>query len=352
MVSPATIRGGLIMRGGVAAEPFAGLRVAPSPAATGPFMSGDSAARVAAVKAWRLENMLRSGNAATTRPRFKYTRDYNHHMSHDTAPARSQRRRSLMRLALSSMAMLCTTMLSITPAAIAKPETASITVFAAASLTDALNEAGRQYSQRSGITVRHSFASSAQIARQLAAGAPADLFIAADTEWMDYAIERKLVRAETQRVLTGNTLVVIAPATAPATAIEPARAEDWPSALGAGRLVTGDPDSVPLGRYAREALQFLGLWSQLGPRLARAENARAALALVARGEAPLGIVYASDALGEPRVRVVSPIDPRAHSAIVYPAAMVSGANPQAAAYLDFLMSTEGQKIFAQRHFGR
>jgi len=264
-------------------------------------------------------------------------------MTHETETHRSRRRFTVIAIASLGLAML-----SMAKEAAANPANATITVFAAASLTDALTEAGAQFSARHNLTVRHSFASSAQIARQLAAGAPADLFISADTEWMDYAIERKLVRAETRRMLAGNALAIIAPA----NATEPIRAGDWPAALGSGRLVTGDPDSVPLGRYAREALQFLGLWSQLGPRIARAENARTALALVARGEAPLGIVYTSDALGESRVRVVARIDPRAHTAIVYPAAIVTGADPSAAAYLDFLTSPDGQKIFERHGFTR
>lgn len=264
-------------------------------------------------------------------------------MSHPSGLRCSQKRRTIIGVAVLGLSLLAVT--AANPADSAQP---TLTVFAAASLTDALNEAGGQFSDRYRITMRHSFASSAQIARQLAAGAPADLFIAADTEWMDYAIERKLVRAETRRVLAGNALVIVAPA----NASEPARAADWPAALGTGRLVTGDPDSVPLGRYAREALQFLGLWSRLGPRIARAENARAALALVARGEAPLGIVYASDARGESRVRVVTHLESRAHSPIVYPAAIVSGANPAATAYLEFLTSADGQKIFERYGFAR
>ncbi len=264
-------------------------------------------------------------------------------MTHEAETHRSCRRRTVIAVASLGLAML-----SVAKEAAAKSENVTITVFAAASLTDALTEAGGQFSARYNLTVRHSFSSSAQIARQLVAGAPADLFIAADTKWMDYAIERRLVRPETRRLLTGNSLVIVAPA----NATEHSRSADWPSALGSGRLVTGDPDSVPLGRYAREALQFLGLWSQLGPRIARAENARAALVLVARGEAPLGIVYASDALGESRVRVVARVESRAHSTIVYPAAIVSNANPSTVTYLDFLMSEDGQKIFERYGFLR
>lgn len=233
-------------------------------------------------------------------------------------------------------------------AALRKPAS-SITVFAAASLTDVLEDAGAEFQRRSGVSVRHSFASSAQIARQLAAGAPADLFISADTEWMAYAAQRGLVRADTARVLAGNALTVIAPA-ASKIRVNPTRLADWQAALGKGRLVTADPDSVPLGRYAREALQFFGLWKNLEQRLARAENARAALALVARGEAPLGIVYASDAKSERRVRIVAKLDARAHAPIVYPAALVSASHPAASAYLDFLTSAEAKKIFVRHGF--
>lgn len=233
-------------------------------------------------------------------------------------------------------------------AATRKPAT-PITVFAAASLTDVLEDAGAEFQRRSGVPVRHSFASSAQIARQLAAGAPADLFISADTEWMEYAVRRGLVRADTQRVLAGNALALIAPAASKIT-VDPTRLADWQAALGRGRLVIGDPDSVPLGRYAREALQFFGLWKSLEQRLARAENARAALALVARGEAALGIVYASDAKSERRVRVLANLDARAHAPIVYPAALVPASHPAASAYLDFLTSAESKELFIRHGF--
>lgn len=225
----------------------------------------------------------------------------------------------------------------------------TITVLAAASLTDALTDVSTEYTRRTGVVVRHSFASSAQIARQLEAGARADLFIAADGEWMDYLADRELIRKTSRRPIAGNRLAVIT-ASANLFRFDPKRKADWRSAIDESRLATGDPDSVPLGRYAREALEKLGLWGELGARLARAENARAALALVARGEAPLGIVYLTDALAEPRVRIVATLPDTLHKPIVYPAALTTNASAAAAAYLEFLGGTEAQTVFTRRGF--
>jgi len=222
-----------------------------------------------------------------------------------------------------------------------------VMVFAAISMSEALQDAGAAFTRRTGIVVKYSFASSAQLARQIEAGARADIFISADQKWMDELIRAQRIDIRTLRPLAENRLVVIRPAGRSSV-----DARDWMRSLDRGRLATGDPDYVPLGRYAREALTALGIWNVVQPRLARAENARVATLLVARGEAPLGIVYTSDALGESRVRVVARIDPRAHTAIVYPAAIVTGADPSAAAYLDFLTSPDGQKIFERHGFTR
>lgn len=229
----------------------------------------------------------------------------------------------------------------------ADPSTPPVVVFAAISMSNALQDASTQFTQRTGIPVKYSFASSAQLARQIEAGARADVFISADQNWMDQLRRAKKIESRSERTLAGNRLVVIQPSKSPRV-----DARDWIRALGRGRLATGDPDFVPLGRYAREALQSLGLWKAFEPRLARAENARIAMLLVARGEAPLGIVYATDAIDEPRVSVITPLDTSLHSRIVYPAARLSEANAGAMAYLDFLSSAEGQKIFARHGFTR
>jgi len=221
-----------------------------------------------------------------------------------------------------------------------------VTVFAAASLTDVLTETGRVFRERHGVVIRHSFASSGQVARQLESGAAVDMIVTADREWMDYLEQRRLVRRESVESLARNRLVVITPA-ASTIRLDPTQASDWSRALAGGRWVSGDPASVPVGRYAKQALEKMGVWSVLEPRLARAENARAALALVARGEAVLGVVYLTDARSERRVRIVANLPQDLHATIEYPAALTPRATPVAERYLEFLAGPEGQKIFAR-----
>lgn len=224
-----------------------------------------------------------------------------------------------------------------------------VTVFAAASLTEILQAAGRAHAARTGVRVRFSFASSATIARQLEAGAPADLFLSADGEWMDYASSHRLILPASRAIVARGRLVLIAPA-GTATGLRIGRSMPLAAALGPqGRLALGDPESVPAGRYARAALIWLGAWSNVADHLARAENVRAALALVARGDAPLGIVYETDARAEPRVRIVGAFPEASHPPILYPAALTPRAGPGAASFLAFLRSSAGQAIF--RRFG-
>ncbi len=225
----------------------------------------------------------------------------------------------------------------------------ALTVFAAASLTEALQAAGAAYSARTAVPVRFSFASSAAIARQLEAGAPADIFISADAEWMDYAQRHGLIVPATRTTVARGRLALIAPA---GSAIRLRIGRGMPLAAGlgqAGRLAIGDPDAVPAGRYARAALQTLGAWNGVADRLARAENVRVALAYVARGEAPLGIVYETDARAEPRVRVIGIFPQSSHPPIVYPIALTRRASPAASGFLAFLRGAPGQAIF--RRFG-
>ncbi|MEY3338617.1 MAG: hypothetical protein RL245_1609 [Pseudomonadota bacterium] len=243
------------------------------------------------------------------------------------------------------LGMLASMTLLTAPLGSATPPSPTITVFAAISLSDALVEASREFTRRTGIKVRHSFASSAQLARQITAGARADVFIAADQHWMDELRSTRLIDPRTERRLAGNRLVVIQPASLRSV---PARA--WITGLANGRLATGDPQYVPLGRYAREALTTLGVWGDVEPRLVRAENARVATLLVARGEAALGIVYATDARNDRRVRVITRLDASLHSPIVYPAALTLDAQDAAIAYLNFLSSTDGRKFFAAHGF--
>ena len=230
----------------------------------------------------------------------------------------------------------------------AEPSQKALLVFAAASLTDAMNAVGAAYEKDTGVAVKMSFDSSSSLARQVEAGAPADLFLSADVDWMDYLQTRNLIQPETRRDVVGNRLVLIAPADSRLEIkIEPHF--KLAAALGNARLATGDPDSVPVGRYARAALTSLGVWEEVAPHLARAENVRVALLYVARGDAPLGIVYASDAFVDRRVRVLDSFPANTHQPIVYPIALTKTAQAQARSFLSYVMN-QGQSTFAKYGF--
>jgi molybdate transport system substrate-binding protein len=252
--------------------------------------------------------------------------------------------RLLRRLAGPLLALLC---LAAAPAARAEP-----LVFAAASLREALDVAAQAWAKRSGSRPVISYAGSSALARQIEQGAPADVFVPADEAWMDWAAQRGLLRAGTRVPLAANRLVLIAPAGAAPTGLRLAPGVSLAAALGAdGRLALGEVASVPAGRYAKAALEGLGAWTAVAGRLAQTENVRAALALVARGEAPLGVVYATDARAEPRVRVVDTFPETSHPPIVYPAAVTAGArSARAQAFIDFLRSAEGRAVFAAHGF--
>ena len=222
-------------------------------------------------------------------------------------------------------------------------------VFAAASLTDVLGEIGKVYESTTGKRVKFSFAASSALARQIEAGARADVFVSADLEWMDYLADRKLIAADSRRNVAGNRLVLIAPADSTAR-IELTDGLDLRGTLGERRLAIADPDIVPAGRYAKAALEALHGWSGVSDRLARAENVRVALAYVATGEAPLGIVYETDARVEPRVRIVGTFPAESHPEIRYPAALVSVARVDARGFLDFLGSSQARAAFARHGF--
>jgi molybdate transport system substrate-binding protein len=229
-----------------------------------------------------------------------------------------------------------------------KPQDA-ITVFAAASLTDVLQELGDSFTRESSIPVRFSFAASSTLARQIENGAPADVFFSADLEWMDYLQTRKLVQPATRHDVLGNRLVLIAPTDSQLTLkIQP----HFPLAatLGKGRLATGDPDSVPVGRYAREALTNMGVWDEVSARLVRADSVRSALAFVDRGEAALGIVYLTDALIDKHVRVIDEFPAASHAPIIYPAALTVSANDNAAKFLSFIRGPAGKAAFERYGF--
>ena len=221
-------------------------------------------------------------------------------------------------------------------------------VFGAASLTNALEALGPLYTEATGQPVKFSFAASSALARQLEAGAGADVFLSADIEWMDYVQARGLIDRATRRNLLGNHLVLIAPKDS-RVKLEIAPGFPIGEALKGGRLATGDPDYVPVGRYARQSLTSLGVWSDVVERLVRAENVRTALAYVARGEAPLGIVYTTDAKIEPGVRVLGTFPADTHLPITYPVAVLRGARDGAPRFVQFLGGDAARTEF--REFG-
>ncbi|MDH4188701.1 MAG: molybdate ABC transporter substrate-binding protein [Betaproteobacteria bacterium] len=246
------------------------------------------------------------------------------------------------------VAALC---IALCGALLAVPMTAAraaerIQVFAAASLKNAMDEIARGYSGAPPALV---YGGSSRLARQIELGARAVLFVSADRAWMDYLAARGALEPGTRRDLVGNRLVLIAPRSSGVTLrIEPAM--PLVGALHGGRLALGDPAHVPAGRYARAALEKLGVWSPLRGRLAPGENVRAALALVARGEAPLGIVYETDARADPAVRVVDRFDASLHPAIVYPMALVKGAGKEGRALAAYLQSPAAMRIFRAQGF--
>jgi molybdate transport system substrate-binding protein len=224
----------------------------------------------------------------------------------------------------------------------------AITVFAAASLTNAMQDLGDAFTKDTSIPVRFSFAASSTLARQIENGSPADIFLSADLEWMDYLQSRKLIQRSSRRDLVGNQLVLIAPA-ASTVNIKIAPHFQLLAALGKDHLATGDPDSVPVGRYAREALTNLGVWDEVAPRLVRADSVRSALAFVGRGEASLGIVYATDALIDQNVRLVDVFPQNSHKPIIYPVALTGVAKTDAVKFLAFIRGPAGEIVF--KHYG-
>ncbi|WP_420007650.1 molybdate ABC transporter substrate-binding protein [Xanthomonas sacchari] len=228
----------------------------------------------------------------------------------------------------------------------------ALTVFAAASLKESLDEAASAYQRASGTPVQVSYAASSTLARQVEQGAPADVFVSADQEWMDYLQQRKLIDPALRRDLLGNTLVLVAPAASKAQ-VDLRKPGALLAALGAqGRLAVGQTTSVPAGKYARAALQALGQWDAVQPRLAESESVRSALMLVARGETPLGIVYGSDAQAEPKVRVVATFPADSHAPIVYPVAPLraSAQGKAAAEFVRWLGTPPAQAIFRRHGF--
>ena len=219
------------------------------------------------------------------------------------------------------------------------------TIFAAASLRNALDEVAAAFPSK--VTI--SYGASSALARQIEAGAPADVFISADLAWMDYLEKKGLLAAGTRRNPLGNRLVLIAPVRKPVK-LQPAPGFPLGKALGNGRLALAEPNSVPAGRYAKAALEKLGVWSDMAGRVAAADNVRAALALVARGEAPLGVVYQTDARAEPSVMIAGTFPADSHPPIVYPVAAVKGAKGGAMPFLAHLSTPRARAIFEKHGF--
>jgi len=232
----------------------------------------------------------------------------------------------------------------------AAPDTAAPVVFAAASMKTALDAVAAAWQAQTGKTVSIAYSSSATLAKQIEQGAPADIFISADLKWMDHLEKAKLVRAGTRKNLFGNKLVLIEPSDGDVK-LEIAKGFDLAGAAGDGKIAVCMIDSCPAGIYAKEALESLGVFAGVEPKLAQADNVRTALNLVSRGEAKFGIVYATDAKADPKVKLVGTFPASSHSPIVYPAALVAAsANPDAALFLAYLTSQPATKNFLDQGF--
>jgi len=252
-----------------------------------------------------------------------------------------------------SALLLCAALLALIYAGDARPARAEhpdVLVFAAASVKTALDEINAQWHERTGKRVTISYAASSALAKQIEQGAPADLFISADEDWMNYLAERKLIRPETRSDLVGNRLVLISSKGAD---LQVNIVPGFPllSLLGQGRLAMANTEAVPAGKYGRAALDALGVWESVKGRIAQAENVRAALLLVSRGEAPLGIVYESDAVSDSNVARVGTFPENTHPRIAYPIAVTAGSTrPAVYAFVNMLKTPEARAIFEKQGF--
>jgi molybdate transport system substrate-binding protein len=226
-----------------------------------------------------------------------------------------------------------------------------VVVYAAASTKDALDQVAKRFNTESKIETRISYAASNALANQIANGAPASVYLSADEPWMDFVEQRSLIATGTRSPLLGNDLVLIAPSDSAVNNFSLVKGARLADVLGNNRLALANPDAVPAGKYARAALESLELWKSVETKLARAENVRAALTFVARGEAPLGVVYRTDALAEPKVKIVATFPSDSHPAIVYPVAIVKANDtPEARKFLSFLSSDAAKRVWTQYGF--
>jgi len=226
----------------------------------------------------------------------------------------------------------------------------TLTVFAAASMKNALDDVDAAYTKKTGIRLAVSYAASSALMKQIEQGAPADVFASADLDWMDYGSQKKVINDGTRVNLLGNRIVLIAPKDTRLGEVTIGPGFDLAKLAGEGRVTTGDVKAVPVGKYAKAALEKLGAWAAAEPKMAMAENVRAALALVARGEAALGIVYETDAKVEPGVKIIGYFPADSHPPIVYPVAATKDAKPEANDYLAFLRSQTAKTIFEKYGF--
>ncbi len=227
----------------------------------------------------------------------------------------------------------------------------SVTIFAASSLTNAVTELSERYQQQSDVNSRLSFASSSALARQISQGAPADIYISANVKWMDYLQTQQVIENESRKPLLKNSLVMVAPLSYPKDTVTPSASWNLAAALMDTRMAVGDPNHVPAGRYAKQALENLGIWQAAKSHLARANNVRSALVLVERGESNLGVVYKTDAKISNKVKIVAELPDSSHTPIRYPMAIVKGkATPAVQDYYVFLQSEEAKTVFEKYGF--
>jgi molybdate transport system substrate-binding protein len=226
----------------------------------------------------------------------------------------------------------------------------SLIVFAAASMKNALDDIDAAFTAKTGVKVQASYAASSVLAKQIEQGAPADIFVSADTDWMDYAIAKKNINEPTRVNLLGNSIVLIAPKDSKIDNVTIAPGFDLAKLAGDGRIATGDVKAVPVGKYAKAALEKLGAWQAAEPKFAMAESVRAALILVARGEAALGIVYSTDAKVEPGVKIVGTFPADSHPPIIYPVAATTTAKAEASDYLAYLRSSAAKTVLEKYGF--
>jgi molybdate transport system substrate-binding protein len=254
----------------------------------------------------------------------------------------------LRRTVTSGLALLAAA-LWLAPQAVTAQNT-SITVFAAASMKNALDDVSAAYTKATGIKVVSSYAASSALAKQIESGAPADVFLSADLTWMDYVAEKKAIKLGTRVNLLGNKLVLIAPKDSKTGTVTIGQGFDLAKLAGDGRIATGDVKAVPVGLYAKAALEKLGAWAAAEQKFAMTDNVRAALLLVSRGEAALGIVYETDAKVEPGVKIIGVFPDASHTPITYPVATTVSAKPEARGYLQFLRGQQARDIFEKYGF--